>query len=200
MRILIDNALTHTPEGTAIKVGTQTENGSASVVVADDGPGIDARKRDRVFERFYTGDEVSGSGLGLAIARELALRMEGSFELRTRSGSHRVRAPAAGEPRGARLDRAASPIARGARRRRARARRLRRRGARRRAPPRPTTSPTAAERVVIEAADGAFDSQTIYEAASPGVVTVRLGLRQRQLDPGASSGARGPRPARDRAS
>jgi signal transduction histidine kinase len=86
MRILIDNALTHTPEGTAIKVGTQTENGSASLVVADDGPGIEARKRERVFERFYTGDDVSGSGLGLAIARELALRMDGSLMLRTRRG------------------------------------------------------------------------------------------------------------------
>lgn len=86
MRILIDNALTHTPEGTAIKVVTQTENGSASLVVADDGPGIEARKRERVFERFYTGDEVSGSGLGLAIARELALRMDGSLMLRTRRG------------------------------------------------------------------------------------------------------------------
>jgi signal transduction histidine kinase len=86
MRILIDNALTHTPEGTAIKVGTQTDNGSASLVVADDGPGIEARKRERVFERFYTGDDVSGSGLGLAIARELALRMDGSLSLRTRRG------------------------------------------------------------------------------------------------------------------
>jgi signal transduction histidine kinase len=78
--------LTHTPEGTAIKVGTQTDNGSASLVVADDGPGIEARKRERVFERFYTGDDVSGSGLGLAIARELALRMDGSLSLRTRRG------------------------------------------------------------------------------------------------------------------
>ncbi len=86
MRILIDNALTHTPEGTAIAVGTQLRNGSVSLVVADDGPGIDARSRERVFERFYTGDEVSGSGLGLAIARELALRMSGSLELRSRRG------------------------------------------------------------------------------------------------------------------
>jgi signal transduction histidine kinase len=39
-----------------------------------------------VFERFYTGDDVSGSGLGLAIARELALRMGGSVELRSRRG------------------------------------------------------------------------------------------------------------------
>jgi signal transduction histidine kinase len=88
MRILIDNALTHTPEGTAIKVGTQTatDNGSASLLVTDNGPGIDAHSRGRVFERFYTGDEVSGSGLGLAIARELAMRMGGSLELRTHRG------------------------------------------------------------------------------------------------------------------
>jgi two-component system, OmpR family, sensor kinase len=77
MRILIDNALTHTPEGTAISVGAREQNGSATLVVTDDGPGIEPRSRDRVFERFYT---------GLAIARELALRMNGSLELRSRRG------------------------------------------------------------------------------------------------------------------
>ena len=86
MRILIDNALTHTPEGTAISVGAREQNGSATLVVTDDGPGIEPRSRDRVFERFYTGDDVSGAGLGLAIARELALRMNGSLELRSRRG------------------------------------------------------------------------------------------------------------------
>jgi two-component system OmpR family sensor kinase len=99
MRILIDNALTHTPEGTAIKVGTKTatDNGSASLFVTDDGPGIDPRARDRVFERFYTGDEVSGSGLGLAIARELALLMGGSLALSVRRGrtEFELRLPAA---------------------------------------------------------------------------------------------------------
>ena len=105
MRILIDNVLTHTPEGTAIKVGTQTSadamdpNGSVSLVVADDGPGIDARARERVFERFYTGDEVSGSGLGLAIAQELAVRMRGSLELHNRRGAteFELRLPAAAQ-------------------------------------------------------------------------------------------------------
>jgi signal transduction histidine kinase len=102
MRILIDNALTHTPEGTAISVGATEQNGSASLVVTDDGPGIDARSRERVFERFYTGDEVSGSGLGLAIARELALRMNGSLELRSRRGRtvFELRLPAAARIRG----------------------------------------------------------------------------------------------------
>jgi signal transduction histidine kinase len=86
MRILIDNALTHTPEGTAIKVGAAADNGSTGLVVTDDGPGIEPRARERVFERFFTGDDVSGSGLGLAIARELAVRMGGSIELRSRRG------------------------------------------------------------------------------------------------------------------
>jgi two-component system, OmpR family, sensor kinase len=98
MRILIDNALTHTPEGTAIKVGAEISNGSTGLVVADDGPGIEARARDRVFERFYTGDDVSGSGLGLAIARELAVRMGGTIEVRSRRGrtEFELRLPAAG--------------------------------------------------------------------------------------------------------
>jgi signal transduction histidine kinase len=97
MRILIDNALTHTPEGTKITVGAHIDNATASLVVADDGPGIEARSRERVFERFYTGDEVSGSGLGLAIARELALRMDGSLQLRSRRGrtEFELRLPAA---------------------------------------------------------------------------------------------------------
>jgi signal transduction histidine kinase len=97
IRILIDNALTHTPEGTAISVTAQLQDGAASLTVRDRGPGIDNRQRERVFERFYTGDEVGGSGLGLAIARELALRMDGSLELRSRQGrtEFELRLPAA---------------------------------------------------------------------------------------------------------
>jgi two-component system OmpR family sensor kinase len=97
IRILIDNALTHTPEGTAISLTTQLQDGAASLIVRDRGPGIDARARERVFERFYTGDEVGGSGLGLAIARELALRMDGALELRSRHGrtEFELRLPAA---------------------------------------------------------------------------------------------------------
>ena len=49
------------------------------------------RSRERVFERFYTADDVSGSGLGLAIARELALRMGGDLELEIAPRPHRVR-------------------------------------------------------------------------------------------------------------
>jgi two-component system, OmpR family, sensor kinase len=98
IRILIDNALTHTPEGTQISITSRLTDGDASVVVRDDGPGIDRRSGDRVFERFYTGDDVGGSGLGLAIARELATRMGGSITLQSRRGrtAFELRLPAAG--------------------------------------------------------------------------------------------------------
>jgi two-component system, OmpR family, sensor kinase len=77
IRILLDNALTHTPEGTKVTVTTYSVNRRAELTVSDDGPGIPRRVHNRIFERFYTGDSAGGSGLGLAIARELAQRMEG---------------------------------------------------------------------------------------------------------------------------
>ena len=86
MRILLDNALTHTPEGTSISITSQLQDGTASLVVSDDGPGVDPHESGRVFDRFYTGDRVSGSGLGLAIAREFTLHMGGDLALSSRRG------------------------------------------------------------------------------------------------------------------
>lgn len=77
IRILLDNALTHTPEGTDVTVTTYSANGRAELTVSDDGPGISQRVQKRIFERFYTADSAGGSGLGLAIATELAQRMKG---------------------------------------------------------------------------------------------------------------------------
>ena len=89
IRILLDNALTHTPEGTSISITAHRRDGAASLVVADNGPGIAPQDRTRVFDRFYTGDRVSGSGLGLAIARELAIRMHGELGVDSRRGRTR---------------------------------------------------------------------------------------------------------------
>ena len=86
IRILIDNALAHTPEKTRITVTSKLQQGEPTLIVADNGPGIDRDVAARVFERFVTGDEVSGSGLGLSIARDLTRLMGGSLHLSARPG------------------------------------------------------------------------------------------------------------------
>ena len=88
-RILVENALLHTPPGTPVRIGTEQRNGSALLTVQDEGPGIPAEHAGYVFERFYRVEgttRASGSGLGLAIARELAELMGGSVQLDTRAG------------------------------------------------------------------------------------------------------------------
>jgi signal transduction histidine kinase len=89
MRILLDNALRHTPEGTQVTVSASRHNGAAELTVADEGPGLPDGTATHVFERFYTGDAARGAGLGLAIARELAERMEGRLTLRASPGNTR---------------------------------------------------------------------------------------------------------------
>jgi len=81
IRILLDNALTHTPEGTDVTVTTYSANGRAELTVSDSGTGIPQRVQKRIFERFYTADKAGGSGLGLAIATELAQRMKGEITI-----------------------------------------------------------------------------------------------------------------------
>ncbi|MEZ5076418.1 MAG: HAMP domain-containing sensor histidine kinase [Solirubrobacterales bacterium] len=81
IRILLDNALTHTPERTKVTVSTNSANRRAELTVSDEGPGIPQRVQNRIFERFYTADSAGGSGLGLAIARELAHRMDGGIAI-----------------------------------------------------------------------------------------------------------------------
>jgi signal transduction histidine kinase len=86
MRILIDNALTHTPAGTRIVVTAGRSNGRVTLAVRDDGGGIDGREVQRIFEPFYTADDAQGSGLGLAIASELAEHMSGRLWVRSAPG------------------------------------------------------------------------------------------------------------------
>lgn len=81
IRILLDNALTHTPEGTDVTVTTYSANRRAELTVSDDGSGIPQRVQKRIFERFYTADQSGSSGLGLAIASELAQRMKGRITI-----------------------------------------------------------------------------------------------------------------------
>ena len=94
---LIDNAFTWTADGGRIEIGLAAENGSVSVSVEDDGPGVAPQDREKIFRPFFSGDHVQGTGLGLAIARELAHALGGELELaseRRRGARFELRLPA----------------------------------------------------------------------------------------------------------
>jgi signal transduction histidine kinase len=104
LRVLVDNALRHTPPGSIVTLSTETTPWGASVIVADDGPGIPAEHLERVFERFYRapGAAARGTGLGLAIAHELAERMDGRLLATSEPGGTRfaLELPGPAEVRG----------------------------------------------------------------------------------------------------
>jgi signal transduction histidine kinase len=87
MRILLDNALVHTPAGTTIVVSAARSDGHVTLEVADTGLGIRNQTMPHIFEPFFTSaDGARGAGLGLAIARELAERMHGQLTVRSEPG------------------------------------------------------------------------------------------------------------------
>jgi two-component system OmpR family sensor kinase len=77
VRILLDNALRHTPPGTTVTVSAGSDSAGAALTIADEGPGLPVGTP--IFDRFVTGGVSQGAGLGLAIAHELAERMDGSL-------------------------------------------------------------------------------------------------------------------------
>jgi signal transduction histidine kinase len=86
MRILIDNALRHTPPGTDMVVTAARDDGVVRLQVRDFGDGIKRQSLERLFEPFYSAGDGQGSGLGLTIARELAGRMQGRLTVEALSG------------------------------------------------------------------------------------------------------------------
>ncbi|HWG98931.1 MAG TPA: ATP-binding protein [Pilimelia sp.] len=68
---LLDNAARHSPPGGTVRIAVRRRGGELLFAVADQGDGIPADERDRVFERFTRGERATGggTGLGLAIAR-----------------------------------------------------------------------------------------------------------------------------------
>jgi len=74
MRNLIDNAIRYSPSGSRVQIAIMRRDDKAVLSVIDQGPGIPAEARERVWERFYRvlGSEQTGSGLGLSIVKRIA--------------------------------------------------------------------------------------------------------------------------------
>ena len=80
--ILVENALRYSPGGGTVTVGARRNHDRVEVRVADEGIGIPAAERERIFRKFYRAesaarDGAAGTGLGLFIAKELVTAMGG---------------------------------------------------------------------------------------------------------------------------
>ena len=80
---LLDNAAKYGPDGQHIRVGALSQNGHCRLWVEDQGPGIPAHERERVWESFrrlrqVEGAAVAGTGIGLSVVRELVILQGGA--------------------------------------------------------------------------------------------------------------------------
>lgn len=81
---LLDNGLCHTPPGTTITLSLNRSAEDIRLVVSDDGPGVDAEDRDRLFQRFARSERarsLPGQGLGLALVKAVVVAHGGSVKL-----------------------------------------------------------------------------------------------------------------------
>ena len=89
---LIDNAIKYSPDGGVVTVAVAARPEAVTITVADEGLGIPADARERIFEKFVRLDPgmrrgVGGSGLGLYISRELVERMGGALRVSSNGGN-----------------------------------------------------------------------------------------------------------------
>lgn len=86
---ILDNALKSSDEPVEISIKTCTRNGSALIIIEDNGPGIPQELHTRVFERFFRADEAHttrGFGLGLPIAKLIIENLGGTIKLESEVG------------------------------------------------------------------------------------------------------------------
>ena len=84
---LIVNAIRYSPGGKNVRLSFGRTDGTASVTVSDEGPGIALADQQRIFERFERAhSREEGTGLGLAISRRLARSMGGDVTLDSAPG------------------------------------------------------------------------------------------------------------------
>ncbi|MBA2721208.1 MAG: HAMP domain-containing histidine kinase, partial [Chloroflexi bacterium] len=87
---LAANGLKFTPSGGTVEIAARIDGQVAILTIRDDGAGIPADDRGRIFERFHrmAGHErITGTGLGLPIARDLARQMDGDLNVASLPGA-----------------------------------------------------------------------------------------------------------------
>jgi signal transduction histidine kinase len=86
---LLENACKYAPAGSTVHIVVRQRQGAVDVEVCDEGPGVPAQDRERIFERFYRGGneetrQAKGTGLGLYIVKRLAEELGATVTVRPR--------------------------------------------------------------------------------------------------------------------
>jgi signal transduction histidine kinase len=84
VRQLVSNAARYSPGGSPIEVSARRDGATGVIEVSDEGPGIPADMRERVFEKFpnWRPDgyvDQPGTGLGLFICRGIVAEHDGEI-------------------------------------------------------------------------------------------------------------------------
>ncbi len=88
---LLENAARHSPPGSTVRVGGRARDRVVEVWVDDEGPGVAAFDRERIFEPFRRGEGSRSSGIGLAICKAIVEAHGGTIEVRgAPSGGARI--------------------------------------------------------------------------------------------------------------
>jgi two-component system sensor histidine kinase TctE len=91
VRNLLHNAIKHSPRGGSLSIDLRVDGDDTAVLcLRDEGPGIAAELRQRLFTPFAAGDVQSGSGLGLTICREIVRALEGRIAMENRETDGQV--------------------------------------------------------------------------------------------------------------
>ena len=83
---LVSNAVKYSPDGGVVSVSAQRRQDTVEVAVADEGVGIPASERERIFAKFYKAGGGQGTGLGLFIAQGLVREMGGRIWVDSEEG------------------------------------------------------------------------------------------------------------------
>jgi two-component system sensor histidine kinase GlrK len=89
----LSNAIKYSPVGGTVVLRLGRHKDNAIIEIIDNGPGIPAEDRDRIFDPFYRGKNAAqsgakGTGLGLAIVRDYVEMHQGSVKALAAAGAH----------------------------------------------------------------------------------------------------------------
>jgi signal transduction histidine kinase len=87
---LLENELTHLPAGSRVNIWLRSQQGSAELVIEDNGPGFSPDIGSQVFKRFVKGKNSPGHGLGLAFVEAVVQAHGGVAKVSDRPGGGAV--------------------------------------------------------------------------------------------------------------